>query len=355
MKKILVSFGTRPEAIKLAPIIAEARVRGVDVKVLVTGQHQEMLDPFLDFFGIQPDYRLNVLKPNQSLADLTAAIVSGVTPILKTEKPDLVFVQGDTTTTFSTALAAFYEKIPVGHIEAGLRTHHLYSPFPEELNRTLVSKIAEYHFAPTEQARKNLAKEGIERNVSVTGNTGIDALRMTLKTLGLSFSNASPSILITCHRRENHGQPLEEICDAILELSKNFPDHTFEFPVHLNPNVQHVVRQKLGGRLNIQLTQPLNYVEFVTKMAKAKVILTDSGGVQEEAPYLKKPIFVLRESTERSEGIDAGVAELVGTQSKKIVEQVTRALTDQNYYESFHQAVSPYGDGFAAKKIFDLL
>ena len=366
MKKILVSFGTRPEAIKLAPIIAEAKKRKIEVKVVVSGQHKEMLTPFLDFFEIVPDANLSILKPNQSLADITAAILAGMNPILQKEKPDLVFVQGDTATTFATALAAFYLKIPVVHIEAGLRTQDRYSPFPEEMNRLMVARLADYHFAATEAARVNLQHEGIQENVFVTGNSGVDALRITLKRCPAPFGVGAVSlsgneniyhrsVLITCHRRENHGQPLEEICDAIVRLAEQFPDVRFDFPVHLNPNVQTVVNAKLTKIPNVKLMAPLDYFQFVQKMVECSVILTDSGGVQEEAPYLKKPIFVLRESTERQEGVDAGVAELVGSDQDKIVERVTRALTDASYYQKFQQAVSPYGDGFAAEKIFNHL
>ncbi len=351
----MVCFGTRPEAIKLAPIIFEAKNRGLEVRVIVSGQHREMLKPFLDFFEITPDINLEVLKPNQHLSDLTASIFSKMRPILEQDRPDLMFVQGDTTTTFACALSAFYEKIPVAHVEAGLRTHDRYSPFPEEMNRLLVGRVAAYHFAPTARAFENLKNEGTPGHCSVTGNTGVDALRLTSEKLKAKISGKQQSILITAHRRENHGKPLARICDAVVELIHRFPECNFVLPVHLNPNVQSIVREKLGSYHQVQLLPPLDYLDFVGKMMESTVILTDSGGVQEEAPYLKKPIFVLRESTERQEGVEAGVAELVGTETQKIVDCVSRALTDSAYYQSFQKAVSPYGDGFAAQKIFQQL
>ena len=353
-KKLLVCFGTRPDAIKLAPVILEAKKRKLEVVVLTTGQHQEMLVPFLEFFEIVPNHALSVLKPNQHLADLTASILTEASKIIRLEKPDLVFVQGDTTTTMASALAAFYEKISVAHVEAGLRTYDRYSPFPEEMNRKIVGQISEFHFSPTPDSKQNLEKEGVNKNVFVTGNTGIDAMRIALSKLNLT-PETNKSILVTCHRRENHGEPLLRICAAIAELAQKFSDYVIEFPVHLNPNVKTVVHENLKKFANVRLKEPLGYLDFITQMSRASVIITDSGGVQEEAPYLKKPIFVLRESTERPEGVKAGVAELVGSNQKKIVERVSLALTDADYRKKFEVAVNPYGDGFAAQRIFESL
>ena len=361
MKKLIFCLGTRPEAIKMAPLILEAQKRKQEVKVLVTGQHKEMLLPFLKFFNLKVDFNLDVLKPNQSLPELTATILRQVSPILQAEKPDLVFVQGDTTTTMASALAAFYEKIPLVHIEAGLRTFDRYSPFPEEMNRKLVGSIAEYHFPPTKESEQNLFREGITKNVSVTGNTGVDALRITLERLGKDsstikpFSEGKKQVLMTCHRRENHGKPLESICSALLEVVDNNRHVNVVFPVHLNPNVQNMVRSKLGNHERIRLIDPQGYQEFSELMFESDLILTDSGGVQEEAPYLKKPIFVLRESTERSEGVSAGVAMLVGSDHQKIVSTLERALYNREFYESFQKAVNPYGDGYSSQRILDHL
>ena len=355
MKKLMVCIGTRPEAIKLAPLVLAAKARHFDVSVLISGQHREMLAPFLSFFKIHADHDLSVFKPNQTLPSLTAAILQGMGPILKSAQPDLLFVQGDTTTAFACALAAFYEQVPVAHVEAGLRTFDRYSPFPEEMNRMFVSRIAEYHFAPTVLAKENLAREGITERVFVTGNTGVDALRFTLEKDPARLSESSKMILVTCHRRENHGKPLEHICDALLEILEKHPDARVVFPVHLNPHVQKIVNAKLAGHPRISFISPQGYEEFTALMKQAYLLLTDSGGVQEEAPYLKKPIFVLRESTERPEGIDAGVSVLVGSDSEKIVNVVSRALSDSAFYQSFQRAASPYGDGYAAEKILDLL
>ena len=356
MKKLLFCIGTRPEAIKLAPVILEATARGWEVLVLTTGQHQDLLEPFLKLFEIVPDIRLDVLRPGQSLSELTSRILSEFQPALTGLKPDLVLTQGDTTTAFACALGAFYEKIPVAHIEAGLRTHDPYSPFPEEMNRQLIGRIATYHFPPTEAARANLIRENISGASPATGNTGVDALRITLERISAeSDSINEKSILMTCHRRENHGAPLERICRAARRLLDSNPDTHLVFPVHPNPNIKNRVEGLLGDHPRVRLIAPLGYVEFATAMSRATLLLTDSGGVQEEAPYLKKPIFVLRESTERPEGIEAGVAELVGSDEERIFSSVNRALHDRDYYESFQKAVSPYGDGFASRRILDVL
>ncbi len=355
MNKLLFCIGTRPEAIKLAPLILEAKKRGFTTTVVTTGQHQELLEPFLNFFSIAPDFRLNVLNQGQSLSGLTSKIISDFSPILTSLKPDLVFTQGDTATAFACSLVAFYEKIAVAHIEAGLRTHDSYSPFPEEMNRQLIGKIANYHFAPTDQAKENLMLEGIRDNIWVTGNTGIDALRITLDKIPDSPASNKKRILMTCHRRENHGAPLDRICRAVRAVLDQHPDTEVLFPVHPNPNIKERVQGLLGDHSRIHLVDPLGYVEFAAEMKKAFLILTDSGGVQEEAPYLKKPIFVLRETTERPEGVSAGVAALVGSDQDKITEYVGRALTNPNYYQSFQKSISPYGDGFASTKILDAI
>jgi len=355
MNKLLFCIGTRPEAIKLAPLILEAKHRGHSPTVITTGQHQELLEPFLNFFNIVPNFRLNVLNQGQSLSGLTSKIISDFSPILSESKPELVFTQGDTATAFACSLVAFYEKIPVAHIEAGLRTHDRYSPFPEEMNRQLIGKLANYHFAPTEQAKENLLLEGIRENIWVTGNTGIDALRITLGKIPDAPASSTKRILMTCHRRENHGAPLDRICKAVRVVLDQHPDTEVLFPVHPNPNIKERVRGLLGDHPRIQLVDPLGYVEFAAEMKKAFLILTDSGGVQEEAPYLKKPIFVLRETTERPEGVSAGVAALVGSDESKIIQCVGMALTDPNYYQSFQKSISPYGDGFASTRILDFL
>jgi len=355
MKKLLFCIGTRPEAIKLAPLIIEAKSRGFLTTVVTTGQHKELLGAFLQFFKIQPDYELNVLSPNQSLAALSAKILTEFAPVLLTVNPDFVITQGDTSTALICSLASFYQKTPVVHVEAGLRTHDPYSPFPEEMNRKLIGSLAHLHFAPTEAAKENLSQEGIHKNVWVTGNTGVDALRITLQNLPQTEVSTKKRILMTCHRRENHGEPLERICRAVKTILDQHPDAELIFPVHPNPNIKEKVQGLLGSHERVKLVTPLGYFEFAEEMNKAYLILTDSGGVQEEAPYLKKPIFVLRESTERPEGVSAGVAKLVGSDEKLIIESVGRALTDPTYYQSFQKSVSPYGDGFASKRILDAM
>jgi len=313
-----------------------------------------MLVPFLAFFNIQPEHNLDVLKANQSLAELSSVILSRIQPVLDHEKPDFVFIQGDTTTALMSGLAAFYAKIPVVHVEAGLRTFDRYSPFPEEMNRKLIGSLADWHFAPTNTSKQNLLNEGIVHQVFVTGNTGIDGLRLVteqIKTEPL----VEKMILVTCHRRENHGVALENICDAILDLINQHSDVRVVFPVHLNPNVQKIVRTKLADQPRVTLCDPLGYEEFATLMKQSYLMLTDSGGIQEEAPYLKKPIFVLRESTERPEGVSAGVSMLVGSNRKKIVETVNRALNDSHFYSDFQKSLNPYGDGYASQKILDYM
>lgn len=360
--KLLFCFGTRPEAIKMASLIEEANLRGHKVVVCVTGQHVEMLEPFLRFFNISIDINLKVMKENQSLASLTSAILTGVDAAIKETEPDIVFVQGDTTTTFAAGLAAFYNKKRIVHIEAGLRTSDLYSPYPEEANRQLVSRIADYHFAPTEQSLENLKLEGITKNIFVSGNTSIDSLRMVMDRLNdpaidiqyrkkFDFLNSEKStVLVTVHRRENHGVPLLNICAAIKDLAKD-PMIQIVLPVHLNPNVRNVVNDEIGQIPNVFLVPPMDYVDFIWMMRESKLILTDSGGVQEEAPYLKKPILVLRENTERPEGIAAGVALLVGSDRSKICSEANAVLNGTSVLLN-KMGCSPYGDGFAAKNVF---
>ncbi|HLF51753.1 non-hydrolyzing UDP-N-acetylglucosamine 2-epimerase [Flavobacterium sp.] len=364
MKKILFLFGTRPEAIKMAPLIkCFSGDEHFEVKVGVTAQHREMLDQVLSFFEIKVDYDLNIMTPNQTLHQLTADLISRITnEILLKEHFDFVFVQGDTTTVLAAAMAAFYQKIKVIHIEAGLRSHDMNSPFPEEMNRVLTSKLAAIHFCPTENSKQNLVSENIKDNVFVVGNTVIDALFSGLEKIKTSSEKellekynfidfSKKIILVTCHRRENFGKPFEEICDALIEISNQF-DETVEivYPVHLNPNIKDVAHKKLN-RKNIQLIAPLDYPELIWMMNKSSIILTDSGGIQEEAPSLGKPVLVLREVTERTEGVDAGTAILVGSSKEKILLETTKLLTDLSYYNLISKASNPYGDGTTSDKI----
>jgi len=374
--KISAIFGTRPEAIKLAPVILALKQEpGFECRVCVTGQHRQMLDQVLDLFDIQPDHDLNLMVPNQSLAGLTARGIEAVDGYLAADKPDLTLIQGDTTTTFCSALAAFYRRIPVGHVEAGLRTGNMRAPWPEEANRVLVAPLTAIHFAPTQLSRQNLLQEGVaEPNIIVTGNTGIDALFLALEKVhatrpvvaGLptclqpgSFGNGAPRlVLITGHRRESFGDGFENICRAIAELARRFPEIQFVYPVHLNPNVREPVTRLLGGRdsgntplPNVHLLEPLPYLPFVGMLERANIILTDSGGIQEEAPSLGKPILVMRETTERPEGVQAGTVRLVGTDPKKIVGEVSRLIVDEQAYNQMARAHNPYGDGHASERI----
>ena len=365
---VMTVIGTRPEAIKLAPVVLElaSRPDRFVSRVCVTAQHREMLDQPLALFGITPDYDLNIMSPGQTLAQVTARAMEGLDRVLRQEKPDLVLTQGDTTSSFCGALAGYYHRIPVGHVEAGLRTGDKYAPFPEEINRRLVGQIAEWHFAPTETARQALLREGIpESSVLVTGNTVIDALlwvRERVRTAppalpaGLGESlDGHPVVLVTGHRRESFGQGFEDICQAIREVAEAFPDVVFVYPVHLNPNVCEPVNRVLGGHPRIHLIEPLSYAPFVWLMDRATMILTDSGGVQEEAPSLGKPVLVMRETTERPEGIAAGNALLVGVQKERIVEGLTHLLRDSEKRASMATLNNPYGDGRAAQRIVDFL
>ncbi|OTA20937.1 UDP-N-acetylglucosamine 2-epimerase [Xenorhabdus beddingii] len=368
--KVLTVFGTRPEAIKMAPLVhALARDTAFDAKVCVTAQHREMLDQVLHLFGITPDFDLNIMQKGQDLTDITCRILQGIKPVLEEFKPDVVLVHGDTTTTMATSLAAFYQHIPVGHVEAGLRTGDLYSPWPEEANRKIAGHLAMYHFAPTENSRNNLLKESIAENrIFVTGNTVIDALLsvrdriMNDKTMYGQLAELYPfidpnkkMILVTGHRRESFGQGFERICEALAQIARAHPDVQVVYPVHLNPNVSEPVKRILHDIDNVILIQPQDYLPFVYLMNHAYMILTDSGGIQEEAPSLGKPVLVMRSTTERPEAVDAGTVRLVGTETQTLVAEVTRLLTDDIAYQHMSHAHNPYGDGQACQRILDAL
>ena len=368
MKKVLFVFGTRPEAIKMAPLIANfSNDSNFDVKVAITAQHRQMLDQVIDFFDIKVDFDLNIMKHNQTLHQLTSDLIERITTdILLTDSFDYVFVQGDTTTVLAASLAAFYQKIKVVHIEAGLRSHDMHSPFPEEMNRVLTSRLASYHFCPTAVSKENLNNENITKNVYVVGNTVIDALLMGLDKIKnadeSTFLNQFKSIdfskkivLVTCHRRENFGKPFEEICEALLEIAHSQSENVeIVYPVHLNPNIKEIAHQKLIAP-NIKLITPLDYQELIWMMDKSYLILTDSGGIQEEAPSLGKPVLVLREVTERTEGVDAGTAILVGSDKFKIVSVALKLLENQSYYSSIASSSNPYGDGTTCEQIKEIL
>ncbi len=363
--KILSVFGTRPEAIKMAPVVnALKSSAGIQSEVCVTGQHRQMLDQVLELFGIQPDHDLNIMKPGQDLTDITSNILLGLRQVLKAKRYDMVLVHGDTTTTMAAALAAFYEKVPVGHVEAGLRTGNIYAPWPEEMNRSLVGRMAALHFAPTERARQSLLIENVpDSAILVTGNTVIDALKQVVAKLdsddalrqGLAsrFPFIDPSkklITVTGHRRENFGDGFERICHALHALSQRH-DVQVVYPVHLNPSVQEPVRRILGDAGNVHLIEPLDYLPFVYLMSRSHLIITDSGGVQEEAPSLGKPVLVMRDTTERPEAVEAGTVKLVGTDDERIVAEATRLLDDHAAYQEMARAMNPYGDGLASGRI----
>lgn len=378
MKRVMLVFGTRPEAIKMAPLVQEFRKHPdqYETLVCVTGQHREMLDQVLNIFGIVPNYDLNIMKPGQDLYDVTARILSGMRDILTRTQPDVLLVHGDTTTSMAVALAAFYQQIPVGHVEAGLRTHNIYSPWPEEMNRQITGRIATYHFSPTPLSRENLLREGIDKSrILVTGNTVIDALyavvnkmkddvplqlslEKELKAAGydtgrLVTEEGRRLVLITGHRRENFGDGFLHICRAIKMLSEKYPDVDFVYPMHLNPNVRKPIKEIFGEnrQSNLFFIEPLEYLSFVYLMEKSHIVLTDSGGIQEEAPGLGKPVLVMRDTTERPEALEAGTVKLVGTDYDKIVSEVSSLLDDAQYYEKMSQAVNPYGDGKACERI----
>jgi len=366
MKKVSLIFGTRPEAIKLCPLVLALKEHAdFEPHVCVTGQHRQMLDQVLDVFEVVPDVDLDLMMPEQTLAGLTSRAVTAINGYIAGHRPDMVVVQGDTTTTFCAALAAFYNRIPIGHVEAGLRTWNKLSPFPEEINRVMTSHIADLHFAPTQWAKENLLKEGVPKNrVFVTGNTVIDALHIAVEKVRknpptipslpmelLNEDNRKPVVLITGHRRENFGDGFKNICRAISELSKQFSDVAFVYPVHLNPNVRKPVFDILSGHSNIYLIEPLSYLPFVALMDRCRLVLTDSGGVQEEAPSLGKPVLVMRDTTERPEAVRAGTVKLVGTDRRMIVDEVSILLTDEKSYTAMANAVNPYGDGKACERI----
>jgi UDP-N-acetylglucosamine 2-epimerase (non-hydrolysing) len=374
MKKIMTIFGTRPEAIKMAPVALALRdASDIDAKICVTAQHRQMLDQVMDIFGLKADIDLDIMKPGQDLFDITSRVLVGLRDVFRQEKPDVVLVHGDTTTCFAAGLAAFYEGIPVGHVEAGLRTGNMSAPFPEEANRALVGRITTYHFAPTETAKNNLLKENVNPdNIWVTGNTVIDALFMArAKADALPVNHwqnllgdtvyhqvtdpARKFILITGHRRENFGQGFVDLCNAIRTLAVNHPDWVLVYPVHLNPNVQKPVNEILSGLDNVHLIEPLDYLPFVWLMNQSDLILTDSGGVQEEGPSLGKPVLVMREVTERPEALDAGTVLLVGTDKDKIINGVETVLLDTAVYARMANAINPYGDGKAVGRILKVL
>jgi UDP-N-acetylglucosamine 2-epimerase (non-hydrolysing) len=369
-KKILLVFGTRPEAIKMAPLFKTLQANAAfEVKVCVTAQHRQMLDQVLHLFDIQPDFDLNLMRPGQDLSDITSGVLLGLKPVLAQWRPDAVLVHGDTSTTFAASLAAFYQRIPVGHVEAGLRTGNLYSPWPEEANRQLTSVLAQWHFAPTATSRSNLLKEGVSSSaIYVTGNTVIDALLQVREKIVNSpqlrqqfaqdFSFLQPHkrlVLVTGHRRENFGDGFERICQALTRIAKNHADVQVVYPVHLNPHVQEPVRRLLGDIDNIHLIEPLDYLPFVYLMDKSTLILTDSGGIQEEAPSLGKPVLVMRDTTERPEAVEAGTVKLVGTDAEKIATQAGTLLTDMHAYQAMAFAHNPYGDGNACQRIAQAL
>ena len=406
MKKIMLVFGTRPEAIKMCPLVKEFQKHQEEFEtvVCVTGQHREMLDQVLQIFDVKPDYDLNIMKQGQDLYDVTARVLVGMRGILDTVKPDVVLVHGDTTTSMAAAMAAFYRQIPVGHVEAGLRTHNLYSPWPEEMNRQVTGRIAEYDFAPTPLSRQNLLDEGVsEEKITVTGNTVIDALHMVVKRIkddselsgklaqnlfvagydvrrldsftdqesvrndtGFSFREERRNlVLITGHRRENFGEGFISMCTAIRDLARKYPEVDFVYPMHLNPNVRKPIREVFGMEIsrqarndkerNLFFIEPLDYLDFVYLMSRSYIVLTDSGGIQEEAPGLGKPVLVMRDTTERPEALDAGTVRLVGTDYDKIMAEVSALLDDREHYEAMSHAVNPYGDGKACPRIVEKL
>lgn len=382
MKKVMLVFGTRPEAIKMAPLVKEfqKQPKRVETVVCVTGQHREMLDQVLKIFDIKPDYDLNIMKQGQDLYDVTARVLTGMRDVLKEVKPDVVLVHGDTTTSTAAALAAFYQQIPVGHVEAGLRTHNIYSPWPEEMNRLLTGRLATCHFSPTPLSRNNLIKESVDdRNIIITGNTVIDALYWVVDKIKNNkeldneledilskagydvnrLNNGKKLVLITGHRRENFGDGFINMCTAIKDLTVKYPDLDFVYPMHLNPNVRkpihEVFGENLSGLKNMFFIEPLEYLSFVYLMEKSSIVLTDSGGIQEEAPGLGKPVLVMRDTTERPEALDAGTVKLVGTDYNKIVNEVSSLIDDKAAYEKMSKAVNPYGDGLACGRIVNAL
>ena len=361
MKKVMLVFGTRPEAIKMCPLVRELKTRpGLTTLVCVTGQHRQMLDQVLQAFDVVPDYDLAIMKDRQTLFDVTAAILERIRPVLEQARPDVVLVHGDTSTTFATALACYYLQIPVGHVEAGLRTYNIYSPYPEEFNRQAVGLVARYHFAPTELSRQNLLKEGKDpAQIYVTGNTAIDALKTTVRSdythPELDWAAGSRLILLTAHRRENLGEPMRHMFRAIRRIVDEHSDLKVIYPIHMNPVVRQTAAEIFGGDAHFHLIEPLDVLDFHNFLARSYLILTDSGGIQEEAPSLGKPVLVMRDTTERPEGIAAGTLKLVGTQEETIYREFKRLLEDPAAYEAMAHAANPYGDGRACARIADIL
>lgn len=360
MKKVLICFGTRPEAIKMCPLVNELKTRDLEVVVCVTGQHRQMLDQVLEVFNVEPDYNLAIMKERQTLFDITTNILERIKTVLEKEKPDVVLVHGDTTTTFVTALACFYLQIPVGHVEAGLRTYNVYSPYPEEFNRQAVSIVSKYNFAPTELSKKNLINEGKDPStIYVTGNTAIDALKTTVRpdyqNEYLDWAKDSRLVMITAHRRENLGEPMHNMFRAIRRIIEEFEDVKAIYPIHMNPVVRETADEVLGGCDRIKIIEPLDVFDFHNFLANSYLILTDSGGIQEEAPSLGKPVLVMRDTTERPEGIAAGTLKLVGTNEQTIYDSFRELLLDEDAYRKMSTASNPYGDGFACKRIADIL
>lgn len=354
-------FGTRPEAIKMCPLVNELKTReSIETIVCVTGQHRQMLDQVLEVFDVVPDYDLSIMKEKQTLFDITVNILNDIRKVLEEVRPDVVLVHGDTSTTFVTALACFYLQIPVGHVEAGLRTYNIYSPYPEEFNRQAVGIISNYNFAPTEKAKENLNKEGKKKeSIYVTGNTAIDALKTTVKKEynhpELEWAKGSRLILITAHRRENLGEPMKAMFKAILRVLKEHPDVKAIYPIHMNPLVREIADSILGQEERVHIIEPLEVIDFHNFLNQSYMILTDSGGIQEEAPSLGKPVLVMRDTTERPEGIEAGTLELVGTEEENIYRNFKKLLEDEEEYKKMSNASNPYGDGFACKRIADIL
>lgn len=362
MIKVMSIFGTRPEAIKMAPIIQEMEHYKSEIEsiICVTAQHREMLDSVLETFHITPDYDLNIMKKGQTLDSVTGIILQGLNDILEKEKPDMVLVHGDTTTTFASALSAFYHKIPVGHVEAGLRTHNLYSPYPEEANRQMVGNIAELHFTPTMQSLKNLLQENKDpEKIYVTGNTAIDALKTTVKkeynSPALQWAGDGRIVLLTAHRRENWGAPLKRVFTAVNRITEKYPDVRVIYPCHMNPAVRGLADEMFGANDHVKVIEPQEVTDFHNLIKKSYLVLTDSGGIQEEGPSLGKPVLVVRETTERPEGVEAGTLKLVGTSTDNIVKQVSRLLDDKAEYERMSKAENPYGDGHASERIVDAI
>lgn len=361
MKKVMLVFGTRPEAIKMCPLVKELDKRdNIETVVCVTGQHKEMLQQVIDIFHVEPKYNLHIMKPKQTLFSITSGILEKIEPVLDKEKPDIVLVHGDTSTTFSTALACFYKQISVGHVEAGLRTYDIYNPFPEEFNRQAVSLVSKYNFAPTKTAKSNLLKEGKKpENIYVTGNTGIDALSTTVDkeyyNEDLMWAKDSRLILITAHRRENLGVPMEHMFKAIRRVMDEHEDVKAIYPIHMNPKVRKIADDILGDDKRIRIIEPLDVFDFHNFMNHSYLILTDSGGIQEEAPALGKPVLVMRDTTERPEGVEAGTLKLVGTDEEAIYREFSKLLDDKNEYNKMSKTANPYGDGHASERIADIL